>query len=138
MVGGSIFDYNRGSKDDYNQQKKITGRIPSIFRKWSKDLMDDAELVAIQLPGREERFNEPLLSNVSQVVDNLCQNFNNYLDKPFIFFGHSIGALIAFEFVRALRRKRMPKPEHLIISGTKAPQTPLKRTHVHIHTNNTC
>jgi hypothetical protein len=57
------------------------GGSASIFRKWSKDLMDDAELVAIQLPGREERFNEPLLNNVFQIVNNLCQNFNNYLDN---------------------------------------------------------
>jgi medium-chain acyl-[acyl-carrier-protein] hydrolase len=53
------------------------------------------------------------------------------LDKPFIFFGHSIGALIAFEFVRALRRKGISKPEHLIVSGTKAPQTPLKKQPIH-------
>lgn len=107
------------------------GGSASIFRKWSKDLIDNVELVAIQLPGREERFNELLLSNVSQVVDNLCQNFNNFLDKPFIFFGHSVGALIAFEFVRALRRKGISNPEHLIVSGTKAPQTSSKKHPIH-------
>ena len=107
------------------------GGSASIFRKRSKDLIDDAELVAIQLPGREERFNEQLLNNVSQVVDQLCLNFNNYVDKPFIFFGHSIGALIAFEFVRTLRRRKMPQPKHLIVSGTKAPQAPLKKLPIH-------
>ena len=107
------------------------GGSASTFRRWSKDLIDDTELVAIQLPGREERFNEPLLNNVSQVVDQLCLNFNNYGDKPFILFGHSIGALIAFEFVRALRIKGMPQPKHLIVSGTKAPQVPLKKQPIH-------
>ena len=107
------------------------GGSASTFREWSKDLIDYAELIAIQLPGREERFNEPLLNNVSQIVDNLCLNFNNYLDKPFIFFGHSIGALITFEFVRALRRKGISQPEYLIVSGTKAPQIPLKKPPIH-------
>ena len=47
----------------------------SIFRKWYKDLIDYVELVSIQLPGREGRFNEPLLNNISEVVDKLCLNF---------------------------------------------------------------
>jgi medium-chain acyl-[acyl-carrier-protein] hydrolase len=108
-----------------------SGGSASAFRQWSTDVIGDVELIAIQLPGREERFNEPLLNNISQIVNNLCWHFNNYLDKPFIFFGHSTGALIAFEFVRALRRKGMPKPEHLVISGTKAPQVPLKKQPIH-------
>ena len=107
------------------------GGSASIFREWSKDLADYAELIAIQLPGRENRFNEPLLYNVSQVVDKLCLNCSAYTDKPFILFGHSIGALIAFEFVRTLRRRNMPQPKHLIISGTKAPHIPLRKQPIH-------
>ena len=45
--------------------------------------------------------------------------------------GHSIGALIAFEFTRLLRKHRAPQPKHLIISGTKAPQVPFKRPIIH-------
>lgn len=107
------------------------GGSASAFRQWSKDLIHGVELVAIQLPGREERFNEPLLSNISQVVDNLCWNFYNYLDKPFIFFGHSIGSLIAFEFARALHKKGMLQPKHLIVSGFKAPQVSFKKQSIH-------
>lgn len=107
------------------------GGSASAYREWAKDLADHAELVAIQLPGRESRFNEPLLDNISDIVDRLCLNFNGYLDKSFIFFGHSIGALIAFELVRALRRKGMLQPKHLIVSGTKAPQVPLKRAPIY-------
>jgi medium-chain acyl-[acyl-carrier-protein] hydrolase len=68
-----------------------------------------------------------LLNNVSQVANELYKNFNSYLEKPFVFFGHSIGALIAFEFVRLLRKNGVPQPKHLIVSGTKAPQVPLKK-----------
>ena len=107
------------------------GGSASIFRKWSKNILEEVELVAIQLPGREERFNEPLVNNISQVIDNLIFNFKQYSDKPFILFGHSIGALIAFEFAHTLRQRKMLQPKHLIVSGTKAPQVPLKKQHIH-------
>ena len=107
------------------------GGSASAFREWSKDIPDFAELIAIQMPGRESRFNEPLLNNVSEVVDQLFINFESYLDKPFIFFGHSTGALIAFEFTVALRKRRSIQPRHLIVSGTKAPQAPLRRSPIH-------
>ena len=63
--------------------------------------------------------------------NELSLNFHNYLDKPYILFGHSIGALISFEFTRILRKKAMQQPKSLIISGTKAPQVPLKRPPIH-------
>jgi len=87
--------------------------------------------VAIQLPGRESRFSEPLLDNVLDIVNKLSVSFSDYLDKPYIFFGHSIGALTSFEFTRILRKKGMRQPQHLIISGAKAPQVPLKRRPIH-------
>jgi medium-chain acyl-[acyl-carrier-protein] hydrolase len=94
----------------------------SIFRQWANDIIEFAEVVSIQLPGREERYNEPLLSDLHVIIDKLCINFTNYTNKPFIFFGHSLGALIAFELARALRKKGMFQPKKLIVSGTKAPQ----------------
>ncbi len=107
------------------------GGSASAYREWSKDLADYADLIAVQLPGRESRFGETLLDNALEVVDRLSLDFGDYLDKPYIFFGHSIGGLISFEFTRILRRKGMLHPKHLIISGTKAPQAPLKRPPVH-------
>jgi medium-chain acyl-[acyl-carrier-protein] hydrolase len=82
------FHYGRGSA--------------SAFQQWIKDLLPAAELIAIQLPGREDRFNEPLLSDISFIVVNWQATLKITLDKLFIFFGHSIGAIIAFEFVRCL------------------------------------
>ena len=107
------------------------GGSASAYRDWAKDLIEHVDLVAVQLPGRESRFGEPLLDNVSQVATELYKNFNSYLEKPFVFFGHSIGALIAFEFVRLLRKNGVPQPKHLIVSSTKAPQVPLKKAPIH-------
>jgi len=107
------------------------GGSASAYREWAKDLVDYVDLIAIQLPGRESRFSEPLLDNILDIVNKLSLNFYDYLDKPYILFGHSIGALISFECTRILRKKGMPQPKHLIISGTKAPQVPLKRPPIH-------
>ena len=107
------------------------GGSASAYREWAKDLIDYVDLIAIQLPGRESRFSEPLLDNISDIVNELSLNFYNYLDKPYILFGHSIGALISFELTRTLRKKVMQQPKSLIISGTKAPQVPLKSPPIH-------
>ena len=107
------------------------GGSASAYIEWAKDLADYVDLIAVQLPGRESRFSEPLIDNALEVVDTLSLDFGEYLDKPYIFFGHSIGGLISFEFTRILRRKGMSQPEHLIISGTKAAQVPLKKPPVH-------
>lgn len=103
------------------------GGSASIFRRWKKDLTAPVELIGIQLPGRETRFTETPLSNLTLVIENLIKVFPAYFDKPFIFFGHSIGALISFELTRAFRMKKYPLPQHLIVSGTKAPHIPLQR-----------
>lgn len=123
-------------KQDKNSHIKLFcfhygGGSASAYREWAKDLIDNVDLIAIQLPGRESRFGEPLLNNVSLVVSELYKHFDSSIGKPFVFFGHSIGALIAFEFTRLLRKYGVPQPKHLIVSGTKAPQVPLKRPLIH-------
>jgi medium-chain acyl-[acyl-carrier-protein] hydrolase len=119
-------------KRNYNSSIRLFcfhhgGGSASTFREWQKDLIGIADLKAIQLPGRETRFSEPLLYNSYQVIEGLCSNFKQYTDKPFILLGQSIGALIAFEFIIALRKRGIVQPNHLIVSAAKSPQVPLKR-----------
>ncbi len=58
---------------------------------------------------------------VSPLVDTLAEVLWPYLTSPFAFFGHSMGALIAFELTRQLRRKFGIGPAHLFVSGHRAP-----------------
>ena len=51
------------------------GGSTSAYREWAKDLVDNVDLMAVQLPGRESRFGDPLLSNVTQVVNELYKHF---------------------------------------------------------------
>ncbi|HXZ03050.1 MAG TPA: alpha/beta fold hydrolase [Stellaceae bacterium] len=94
----------------------------SVFRSWVKFLPEQVDLVAVQLPGRENRIDEPLVHSMELVTTPLADALPPLLDKPFAFFGHSTGALIGFELARVLRRRGLPQPLLLIASGQDAPQ----------------
>jgi medium-chain acyl-[acyl-carrier-protein] hydrolase len=107
------------------------GSGASIFRKWSDTLPPSVEVCAIQLPGREDRLKEAPFSDISPLVQTLTQVLRPYLNIPFAFFGHSMGALISFELARQLRAQQEPSPVHLFISGRRAPQIPDRNPLLH-------
>ena len=94
----------------------------SVFRSWHKTLPADIDLYALQLPGRESRFTEPRLTQFAEAIEAIVAALGPSLDHPFAFFGHSLGALLAFETARHLRRIGAPLPAHLFLSGHSAPQ----------------
>ena len=96
----------------------------SIYRTWSAGLPRDIEVCAIQLPGRENRLSDPPFIRLTLLVRTLAQVLGPYLDIPFAFFGHSMGALLSFELARHLRRQKRSGPVHLFVSGHRAPQLP--------------
>lgn len=96
----------------------------SVFRLWAGGLPCGIEVCAIQLPGRENRIAEPLISAMDELIPLLCDALIAHFDLPFIFFGHSTGALSAFALSRELRRRKAPLPLHLLISGSRAPHIP--------------
>lgn len=95
----------------------------SAYRPWNKILPSYIESYAVQLPGRETRFSEPALTQFPVAVQTVTNALLPQLDKPFAFFGHSLGGLLAFEVTRQLRRLNAPLPLHLFVSATSAPQT---------------
>lgn len=96
----------------------------SVFRQWQATLPDQIEVCPVQLPGRENRISEPLITNLDKLVDVASVELAPYLDSPFAFYGHSIGARIAFELARNIRRKLGVRPCCLIVSGSRAPHIP--------------
>ncbi len=96
----------------------------AIFRQWVELLPSYVELCAVQLPGRESRLREPLYTQLDRLVEACTEQLLPQLDLPHAFFGHSMGALIAFETARQLRRLGAPMPVHLFVSGRRAPQLP--------------
>jgi medium-chain acyl-[acyl-carrier-protein] hydrolase len=98
------------------------GSGASIFRPWIRWLSDQVELIAVQLPGRENRLDEALVHSMELITGPLANALPPLLDKPFAFFGHSTGAVICFELSRVLRQRALPQPRLLIVSSQDAPQ----------------
>jgi medium-chain acyl-[acyl-carrier-protein] hydrolase len=97
------------------------------FRTWPDALPSAVEVCPVQLPGRELRIKETPFSNVAAMLEPLAAAIRPNLDKPFAFFGHSMGAIIAFELARKLRRDHNLLPECLIVSARVAPHLPIPR-----------
>lgn len=100
------------------------GRGASLFHPWASRLPETVELSAIQLPGRETRRSEPPFRHLDAIVEALAAEILPRLDRPYVLFGHSMGALICFELARALRRRVAPLPAALVLSGRRAPSIP--------------
>lgn len=96
----------------------------SFYRPWANYLSPEIELCAIQIPGRENRLREQLFTELLPLVDTLSEIIENYIELPFVFFGHSMGAWIGYELLRQLRSKGKPDPIHLFVSGRRAPHIP--------------
>lgn len=97
-----------------------------MFRPWLPLVGSDVELALAHLPGRESRWGEPALQSLDQVVAPLVDAMADQVRRPFALFGHSLGALVAFEVARALRFRFGVEPRHFIASAHRAPHTPLR------------
>ena len=102
----------------------------SVFRAWWKELPQGVEVLPVQLPGRESRFGEPLVSNMPALVPDLVQAIRPLCDRPFVFFGHSMGSLVAFEVAAALQREGLAV-SRLLVSASRAPHLPAEATNIH-------
>lgn len=102
-----------------------------MFRDWKEHLPEWIEVCAILLPGREDRLREPPIDNLANLIAQLAAAIRPHLDKPFAFFGHSMGAIVAFELARKLRADRVPNPAMLFLSGCGAPGAKTQRQPIH-------
>lgn len=108
----------------------FAGGGAQTFRGWLDAVPNAVEICPVQLPGRESRIKEPPFSSVGSLLEPLATAIKPSLDKPFVFFGHSMGAIVAFELARKLRRDQGQLPESLIVSARVAPHLPIPRAPV--------
>lgn len=102
----------------------FAGSGASQFVSWKALLPPFVELCAYQLPGREGRFREPAFVQAGVAAEHLADAMLPWLDRPYALFGHSMGALLAFEVARALRRRSVRLPFVLFLSAFRAPHLP--------------
>lgn len=103
----------------------------SVYRLWPQGLPAELEVCAVQLAGRENRLRETAVDSIPALVDLLVPALGPFLDRPFAVFGHSMGAILASEFVRALSLSGGPMPRHLFVSGRRPPHMPGLESSLH-------
>jgi surfactin synthase thioesterase subunit len=111
----------------------FAGGGPSAFGQWPRELAPEIDLWGVRLPGRDVRWRETPLTSVPAMVSCLASALGaTPIPPPYGLFGHSLGALVAFELVRELRRRGMALPSVLMAAGRGAPQAPLRASAVHL------
>lgn len=91
-----------------------------FYRGWARSVSPAVELHAVQYPGRADRIRDPLIADLGQVSRLIAGAIGPLLDRPVAFFGHSMGAAVAYETARVLQT-RGTAPLHLFASGARAP-----------------
>lgn len=107
------------------------GGGPSVFHGWAERLPADVELLAVRLPGRHTRIGERPVDDWAELLARLRHLVRVAVDRPFALFGHSMGAMVAYELTRELLGSAGPAPHRLLLAGCRAPDVPLLVPAVH-------
>jgi surfactin synthase thioesterase subunit len=94
----------------------------SAFHRWQEYMPEGVAVCPVRLPGRESRASETPFTAIGPLVTALADAIATHTARPYALFGHSMGAGIAFELARELRRRGQPLPLCLMVSGARAPQ----------------
>ncbi|MFC8075825.1 thioesterase II family protein [Streptomyces sp. NPDC057307] len=96
------------------------GGSASFYLPLSRALGPEVDVLAVQYPGRQDRRHEPCVDSITGLADALVEEVLPWADRPLAIFGHSMGAMIAFELALRLER-RGTRPLVLFASGRRAP-----------------
>ncbi|MFD9466949.1 thioesterase II family protein [Streptomyces sp. NPDC060027] len=97
------------------------GGSASFFRSWPEHLPEGVELVAAQYPGRGDRLDEPAPAELRRLADHAAAALQPLLDRPYVLFGQSMGALVAYEVALRLEAAGLRTPVRLVVSSCAAP-----------------
>jgi surfactin synthase thioesterase subunit len=99
----------------------FAGGSASFFFPVAKALGSAVEVLAVQYPGRQMRRHEPGIDNIPEFADQIFAALRHAGDRPLALFGHSMGAVIAYEVATRMRQAGLPSPVRLFASGRRAP-----------------
>lgn len=101
----------------------FSGTGVSSFHAWRAHLPDWIDFCPLALPGREVRYREPPFTAVAALVEELCPLLLDDCDLPVALYGHSVGALLAFEVAQEFTRQAAA-PAHLFLAACRPPHLP--------------
>ncbi|MFE3056850.1 thioesterase II family protein [Nocardia sp. NPDC059239] len=97
----------------------------SLFHGWQRALHPHATVWPVLLPGRERRAGEARFTDIEALLAELDDQLDEFLTEPHLFFGHSMGALIAYRLACRRHRSGRTAPRALLLSGCAAPPLPM-------------
>lgn len=108
------------------------GAGTGAYRPWTAVLAPDITVTAAQLPGRDSLTDRPAFTRLVALVEWLADRvLAPAAAAPYALFGHSVGALVAYELARTARRRGLPAPVRLFVSGRRAPDAPAPSRAIH-------
>ncbi|MCP5006329.1 MAG: thioesterase [Planctomycetes bacterium] len=102
------------------------------YREFEEHKAEFVQTVAIDLPGHGKRFGQPLLTNIYDMADDVFQQIQNRLNKPYAIYGHSLGAILGYLVSHKIANSTFPMPLHLFVSGRQGPAIPSKMKDMHL------
>ncbi|MFF2062983.1 thioesterase II family protein [Streptomyces sp. NPDC058200] len=112
------------------------GGNAQLFHGWPARLPADIEVLAVRYPGRQERLSEPCVESMDELAGRISEALTPYRDLPLVFFGHSMGAAVAYEVAGRLEAGEVARleagagPVLVMLSGRNAPhRTPRSALH---------
>ena len=97
------------------------GGAASAYLGLARTLAPDIDVVAVQYPARQDRRTEPALTSLTHLARAIAEELAHAPQHPYSFFGHSMGAVVAYETARVLTEFDLPAPQRLVLSGRGAP-----------------
>ncbi|MFT7559710.1 MAG: surfactin synthase thioesterase subunit/NADPH:quinone reductase-like Zn-dependent oxidoreductase, partial [Flavobacteriales bacterium] len=97
------------------------GAGPVVYQNWQEQLSSEIEVVSIHLPGRGSRLDEHAMTQISMMSTAIVNAMQDKLDKPIIFFGHCMGAIVMSEVAAQLKESNSIDADHIFVSGCMAP-----------------
>lgn len=92
-----------------------------MYLRWRRLLPSWVTVEPLELPGRGSRLDEPAQESYAALTALLCDEIASALPERYAFFGHSMGALLAYGITQGLHARQLPLPEALLVSGCAAP-----------------
>ncbi|MEU5959403.1 alpha/beta fold hydrolase [Streptomyces sp. NPDC047525] len=110
------------------------GGSASAFLRLARELPDGLDVLSVQYPGRQDRRHEERSTSLHTLAEAVADALGPDTVEPYAFFGHSMGAVVAYETARLLAQRDLPGPTRLFLSGRGAP-TPLPGVHDRLSTD---
>jgi medium-chain acyl-[acyl-carrier-protein] hydrolase len=108
-----------------------SGAQAATYRPWRSTAPSWLEVLAVEYPGHGARLREPPHPDIGPLVTELADAVGPLLDRPYALFGHSMGALVAYELAHRARELGLPPPVHLFVSGHRPPHLAEPEPDVH-------